>query len=68
MNVFVVNLARRPDRRARMERILPPSWSVEYTTHWPGPRDGAAIRPADLGGSASSTGRSNPATGGGTGR
>jgi glycosyl transferase family 25 len=50
MNVFVVNLARRPDRRARMERILPPSWSVEYTTHWPGPRDGAAIEPTDLGG------------------
>jgi glycosyl transferase, family 25 len=50
MNVFVVNLARRPDRRARMERILPRSWSVEYTTHWPGPRDGAAIRPAHLGG------------------
>jgi glycosyl transferase, family 25 len=50
MNVFVVNLARRPDRRARMERILPPSWSVEYTTHWPGPLDGAAIRRAQLGG------------------
>jgi collagen beta-1,O-galactosyltransferase len=50
MNVFVVNLARRPDRRARMERILPPGWSVEYTTHWPGPRDGAAIEPTDLGG------------------
>ena len=50
MNVFVVNLARRPDRRTRMQRILPPSWSVEYTTHWPGPRDGAAIGPTDLGG------------------
>ena len=50
MNVFVVNLARRADRRERMERILPQSWSVEYTTHWPGPRDGAAIRPGHLGG------------------
>jgi glycosyl transferase family 25 len=50
MNVFVVNLARRPDRRARMERILPRSWPVEYTTRWPGPLDGAAIRPGDLGG------------------
>ena len=50
MNVFVVNLARRADRRARMEHLIPRSWSVEYTTHWPGPRDGAAIRPADLGG------------------
>jgi glycosyl transferase family 25 len=48
MNVFVVNLARRPDRRARMMRILPPSWSVEYTTYWPGPLDGAAIEPDDL--------------------
>ncbi|MDA0164460.1 glycosyltransferase family 25 protein [Solirubrobacter ginsenosidimutans] len=52
MKVFVVNLARRPDRRARMERILPRSWAVEYTTHWPGPRDGAAIRPAHLRGFA----------------
>ena len=50
MNVFVVNLARRPDRRARMEHIVPHSWSAEYTTHWPGPRDGASIQPADLGG------------------
>jgi collagen beta-1,O-galactosyltransferase len=50
MNVFVVNLARRPDRRARMERVLPRDWSIEYTTDWPGPRDGASIVPADLGG------------------
>jgi collagen beta-1,O-galactosyltransferase len=48
MNVFVVNLARRPDRRARMKRILPRAWSVEYTTHWDGPLDGAAIEPDDL--------------------
>jgi glycosyl transferase, family 25 len=48
MNVFVVNLARRPDRRARMERILPPSWDVEYTTHWAGPLDGASIDPAEM--------------------
>jgi collagen beta-1,O-galactosyltransferase len=48
MNVFVVNLARRPDRRARMERILPRTWDVEYTTGWPGPLDGAAIEPGDL--------------------
>lgn len=50
MHVFVVNLARRPDRRARMERILPSTWAVEYTTDWPGPRDGAAIGPGDLDG------------------
>jgi collagen beta-1,O-galactosyltransferase len=48
MNVFVVNLARRPDRRARMERTLPHTWNVEYTTGWPGPLDGAAIEPGDL--------------------
>ena len=48
MNVFVVNLARRPDRRARMERILPPSWDVEFTTHWAGPLDGASIDPAEM--------------------
>jgi glycosyl transferase, family 25 len=50
MNVFVVNLARRPDRRARMESALPGGWSVEYTTHWSGPVDGAAISPGDLAG------------------
>ena len=48
MHVFVVNLARRPDRRRRMEQILPSSWAVEYTTGWPGPLDGAAIAPGDL--------------------
>ena len=48
MKVFVVNLARRPDRRARMERTIPASWDVEYTTHWPGPLDGAALGPGDL--------------------
>jgi glycosyl transferase family 25 len=48
MNVFVVNLKRRPDRRARMEGILPRGWNVEYTTHWRGPLDGAAIEPRAL--------------------
>jgi glycosyl transferase family 25 len=48
MNVFVVNLKRRPDRRERMERILPPAWSAEYTTYWPGPLDGQTIDPAAL--------------------
>lgn len=50
MNVFVVNLARRPDRRARMERVVPSAWNAEYTTHWPGPLDGASIKPGDLNG------------------
>jgi glycosyl transferase, family 25 len=48
MKVFVVNLARRPDRRAWMERILPTAWDVEFTTDWPGPLDGADIEPDDL--------------------
>jgi glycosyl transferase, family 25 len=48
VNVFVVNLERRPDRRAWMERILPPAWQAEYTTHWPGPLDGWKIQPEDL--------------------
>jgi glycosyl transferase family 25 len=48
MRTFVVNLARRPDRRERMERILPSAWHAQYTTHWHGPLDGAAIGPGDL--------------------
>ena len=48
MKVFVVNLERRPDRRQRMEQILPASWAAEYTTHWAGPLDGRTIDLADL--------------------
>jgi collagen beta-1,O-galactosyltransferase len=43
MDVFVINLKRRPDRRERMERILPPAWNAEYTTNWSGPLDGSTI-------------------------
>jgi collagen beta-1,O-galactosyltransferase len=50
MEMFVVNLARRPDRRARMERIVPAAWAAEYTTDWTGPTDGAAMAPGDLDG------------------
>jgi glycosyl transferase, family 25 len=50
MNVFVVNLARRSDRRARMQRLLPKTWNVDYTTDWPGPLDGAHLEPGDLDG------------------
>ena len=50
MNVFVVNLARRPDRLARMKRVVPSAWNAEYTTYWPGPLDGASIKPGDLNG------------------
>lgn len=66
MKVFVVNLARRPDRRARMERILPRGWDVEFTTDWPGPLDGAGIGPGDLDGLELFPGRSSPRTSGGT--
>lgn len=31
---FVVNVARRPDRRQRMERIIPPNLDAEFTTDW----------------------------------
>ena len=50
MRTFVVNLARRPDRRRRMEQILPAGWEVEFTTEWPEPMDGARITTADLDG------------------
>lgn len=48
MKTYVVNLRRRPDRRARMERLLPASWDVQYTSDWDGPMDGQAIDPAHL--------------------
>ena len=48
MKTYVVNLRRRPDRRARMERLLPASWDVQYTSDWDGPMDGQAIDPGHL--------------------
>jgi glycosyl transferase, family 25 len=48
MRAYVVNLKRRPDRRARMERILPAMWDVQFTSDWDGPMDGQAIDPDDL--------------------
>jgi glycosyl transferase, family 25 len=45
---FVVNLKRRPDRRQRMESILPPELNARYTTDWEGPTDGARIDEASL--------------------
>ena len=48
MKVFVVNLERRPDRRRRMEQILPASWEVEFTTDWLEPTDGTSITAEDL--------------------
>jgi glycosyl transferase, family 25 len=48
MNVYVVNLRRRPDRRLRMERLLPPELHPQYTTGWTGPLDGHHIHTKDL--------------------
>lgn len=48
LKTYVVNLKRRPDRRARMEHILPASWDAKFTSDWDGPMDGQAIDPDDL--------------------
>ncbi len=48
LKTYVVNLKRRPDRRARMERILPGTWDAQFTSDWDGPMDGQAIDPDDL--------------------
>ena len=48
LKTYVVNLRRRPDRRARMERVLPAAWDVQFTSDWDGPMDGQAIDPGDL--------------------
>lgn len=43
LQTFVINLARRPDRRARMEAVLPSFLEPEFTTRWPGPVDGVTL-------------------------
>jgi collagen beta-1,O-galactosyltransferase len=48
LKTYVVNLKRRADRRARMERMLPATWDVQFTSDWNGPMDGQAIDPDDL--------------------
>ncbi|HXB47365.1 MAG TPA: glycosyltransferase family 25 protein [Streptosporangiaceae bacterium] len=48
LKAYVVNLRRRADRRARMERVLPAAWDVQFTSDWDGPMDGQAIDPDDL--------------------
>lgn len=48
MKTYVVNLKRRTDRRARMERVLPATWHVRFTADWDGPMDGRSIDPDDL--------------------
>jgi collagen beta-1,O-galactosyltransferase len=39
---------RRADRRARMERVLPAWWDVQYTSDWDGPMGGQSIDPGHL--------------------
>ncbi len=46
--VYVINLRRRPDRRQRMHRILPPDLDVTFTSDWSGPFDGRNLQPSDL--------------------
>jgi glycosyl transferase, family 25 len=48
LKTYVVNLKRRGDRRARMERVLPGSWDVQFTSDWDGPMDGQTLDPDDL--------------------
>jgi glycosyl transferase, family 25 len=48
LNTYVVNLRRRPDRRQRMERVLPAGWHVQFTSDWEGPMDGQTITIHDL--------------------
>ena len=48
LKTYVVNLKRRPDRRARMERVLPASWDVQFTSDWDGPMDGQTLDPGNL--------------------
>jgi glycosyl transferase family 25 len=50
LQTFVINLARRPDRRARMEAILPSCLEPEFTTRWPSAVDGVSLAPERLDG------------------
>lgn len=40
LRCYVVNLPRRPDRRAFLQRTLPPDLQVTFTSDWTGPFDG----------------------------
>lgn len=48
IRTYVINLRRRPDRRAWMVRALPPELAVTFTSDWSGPFDGHELRRADL--------------------
>lgn len=39
VRLYVLNLARRPDRRERIHATLPPGLPAIFTTDWPGPFD-----------------------------
>ncbi|MEU0518546.1 glycosyltransferase family 25 protein [Streptosporangium sp. NPDC006007] len=43
LQTYVVNLKRRQDRRERITRQLPAELTVEFTSDWDGPFDGAAL-------------------------
>ncbi|MGH3798643.1 MAG: glycosyltransferase family 25 protein [Pseudonocardiaceae bacterium] len=45
---YVINLPRRPDRRAWMVRSLPPDLTVTFTSNWIGPFDGHELSRTDL--------------------
>jgi len=49
VRIYVVNLRRRPDRRASMEATLPADASIVFTSDWDGPFDGTQLDLADLG-------------------
>lgn len=49
MRAYIVNLRRRPDRRQRMERLLPAGFDAVFTSDWSGPYDGADLDLEDLG-------------------
>ncbi|MGH4020976.1 MAG: glycosyltransferase family 25 protein [Pseudonocardiaceae bacterium] len=48
IRTYVINLRRRPDRRAWMVRSLPPDLQVTFTSDWSGPFDGHQLSRADL--------------------
>jgi collagen beta-1,O-galactosyltransferase len=45
---YVLNLARRPDRRARISQMLPPDLPVFFTSDWIGPFDGKLLDRASI--------------------
>ncbi|MEY9934557.1 glycosyl transferase family 25 [Catenulispora sp. GP43] len=48
LQVYVVNLRRRSDRRKHMKEILPMSLAVEFTSEWEREFDGAQMEAKDL--------------------